>query len=84
MYARYWKINQASWFSRRGNIESHKTESGFNNQVVVANVLNMYVKKWKVQKVCRKEKKQVQKVSRKEKWKVQKVSRKEKKASAES
>ncbi len=44
MYARYWKINQASWFSRRGNIESHKTESGFNNQVVVANVLNMYVK----------------------------------------
>ncbi len=31
-------------FSRRGNIESHKTESGFNNQVVVANVLNMYVK----------------------------------------
>ncbi len=38
------KINQASWFSRRGNIESHKTESGFNNQVVVANVLNMYVK----------------------------------------
>ncbi len=39
------KINQASWFSRRGNIESHKTESGFNNQVVVANVLNMYVKK---------------------------------------
>ncbi len=44
MYARYWKIYQASWFSRRGNIESHKTESGFNNQVVVANVLNMYVK----------------------------------------
>ncbi len=44
MYARYWKINQASWFSRRGNIEPHKTESGFNNQVVVANVLNMYVK----------------------------------------
>ncbi len=38
------KINQASWFSRRGNIESHKTESGFNNQVVVVNVLNMYVK----------------------------------------
>ncbi len=24
--------------------ESHKTESGFNNQVVVANALNMYVK----------------------------------------
>ncbi len=24
--------------------EPHKTESGFNNQVVVANVLNMYVK----------------------------------------
>ncbi len=22
------KINQASWFSRRGNIEPHKTESG--------------------------------------------------------
>ncbi len=44
MYARYWKMYQASWFSRRGNIESHKTESGFNNQVVVANVLNMYVK----------------------------------------
>ncbi len=41
---RYWKINQASWFSQRGNIEPHKTESGFNNQVVVANVLNMYVK----------------------------------------
>ncbi len=38
------KMYQASWFSRRGNIESHKTESGFNNQVVVANVLNMYVK----------------------------------------
>ncbi len=31
-------------FPERGNIESHKTESGFNNQVVVANVLNMYVK----------------------------------------
>ncbi len=52
MYARYWKINQASWFSRRGNIEPHKTESGeglsnrvaTNNQVVVANVLKMYVK----------------------------------------
>ncbi len=78
-------------FSRRGNIESHKTESGFNNQVVVANVLNMYVKKceqtvdcwlkevdgW-LKEVDRKEKKESAESLQKGKKQVQKESRKEK------